>query len=102
MTINLAYFFLLNITLFFIGLTGVIINRKHILIILISLELLLLAVGLNFILGSLIFHDAWGKIITLFILTVAAAESAIGLGLIFLYYHIRGDVYIESFNFLKG
>jgi NADH-quinone oxidoreductase subunit K len=93
---------LTNIILFFIGVFGIISNRRSILIILMCIELILLSVNLNFIIFSVYLDDFYGQIFSLFILTVAAAESAIGLAILILYYRIRGKILINQVATLKG
>jgi NADH-quinone oxidoreductase subunit K len=77
-------------------------NRKNIILMLMSIELMLLAVNLNFIIFSVFLDDIMGQIFALFVLTVAAAESAIGLAILVVYYRIRGTVSIEYINLLKN
>jgi len=88
-----------NFFLFFGGLFGVIFNRRNILIILMSIELMLLGLNLNFILFSVYLDDLYGEIFSFFILTIAAAESAIGLAVIIVYFRIRGNI-DTNFKFL--
>lgn len=88
--------------LFLIGLCGIMLNRKNIIIMLMSIELMLLAVNFNFIIFSVFLDDIVGQIFAIFVLTVAAAESAIGLAILVIYYRIRGTVSIEYINLLKG
>jgi len=83
-------------------LCGIMLNRKNIILMLMSIELMLLAVNFNFIIFSVFLDDIIGQIFALFILTVAAAESAIGLAILVIYYRIRGTVSIEYINLLKG
>lgn len=90
-----------NFLLFFIGLVGMVINRRNILIILMCIEMVLLSLNLNFIVFSVYFDDLYGQLFSLFILTVAAAESAIGLAIIIIYYRLRGSILIEQTNILK-
>jgi len=78
-----------------------VLNRRNILIILMSIELALLGLNLNFILFSIYFDDAYGQLFSLFILTVAAAESAIGLAIIIIYYRLRGSILIDQLSVLK-
>jgi NADH-quinone oxidoreductase subunit K len=85
-----------NILLFFIGLIGVILNRRNILIILMCVELLLLSLNMNFILFSVYLDDLYGQLFSSFILTIAAAESAIGLAIIIIYYRIRGNLSVND------
>ena len=77
-------------------------NRKNIIIMLMSIELMLLAVNFNFIIFSVFLDDVVGQIFAFFILTIAAAESAIGLAILVIYYRVRGTVSIEYINLLKG
>lgn len=91
-----------NVILFFIGVFGIIRNKRNILLILMCIELILLSVNLNFIIFSFYLDDIFGQIFALFILTVAAAESAIGLAILIIYYRIRGDISIDQIATLKG
>jgi NADH-quinone oxidoreductase subunit K len=93
---------LTNILLFFTGIFGILKNKRNILIILMCIELVLLSVNLNFITLSLYLDDIYGQIFSLFILTIAAAESAIGLAILILYYRIRNDISINQIAILKG
>jgi NADH-quinone oxidoreductase subunit K len=90
-----------NILLFFIGLVGVILNRRNILIILMCIELLLLSLNMNFILFSVYLDDLYGQLFSFFILTIAAAESAIGLAIIIIYYRIRGNILVNDKFIIK-
>jgi NADH-quinone oxidoreductase subunit K len=90
-----------NLFLFFIGLFGIIFNRRNILIILMCIELVLLSLNLNFILFSVYLDDLYGQLFSFFILTIAAAESAIGLAIIIIYYRIRGNIDINTQFTLK-
>ena len=91
-----------NVLLFFTGLIGMVINRRNILIILICIEMVLLSLNLNFIVFSVYFDDLYGQLFSLFILTVAAAESAIGLAIIIIYYRLRGGILLNQNNILRG
>ena len=93
---------ILSTILFFIGLFGIVLNRKNILIILMSLELMLLAINLNFVLFSTALDDSMGQIFALFVLTVAAAESAVGLAILVIYYRLRGNIFIEQAHLMRG
>ncbi len=90
-----------NFVLFFISLFGILINSTNALILLICIELLLLSVNLNFIIASAYLDDIYGQIFSLFILTIAAAESAIGLAVLILFNRIRGNILINSYMLLK-
>ncbi len=102
MFIDQNKFIVVATLLFFIGLCGIMLNRKNIIIILMSIELILLSVNFNFVVFSVLLNDAVGQIFALFVLTVAAAESAIGLAIYVVYFRIRGTVSIEYINLLKG
>ena len=91
-----------SIILFLLGIWGIFFNRKNIIIMLMSIELMLLAVNLNFVLFSVYLDDLIGQIFALLILTVAAAESAIGLALLVVYYRVRGTIAVEFINLIKG
>jgi NADH-quinone oxidoreductase subunit K len=95
-------YFLLPTGLFLIGLWGISLTRKNLLIVLMSIELLLLAVNLNFLMFSLLLDDMIGQVFSLFILTVAAAESAIGLAILVVYYRLRGIISIDIITSIKG
>lgn len=95
------YLYLTTI-LFLIGLSGIFLNRKNIIIMLMSIELMLLAINFNLIVFSVFLDDILGQIFALLILTVAAAESAIGLAILVIYYRIRGSIAIELINLMKG
>ena len=90
-----------NFLLFIIGLTGMVINRRNILILIMCIEMMILSLNLNFIVFSIYFDDLYGQIFSLFILTVAAAESAIGLAIIIIYYRLRGSILMSQISVLK-
>jgi NADH-quinone oxidoreductase subunit K len=94
-TISINYILSLTAIVFFIGLFGVILNRKNILTILMSIELLLLSVNLNFATLSIYLDDVIGHIFVIFILTIAAAESAIGLAIITVFYKLKHSIELE-------
>jgi len=87
--------------LFLFGIWGIFLNRKNILIILMSIELMILAVNLNFLFFSVHIDDLLGQLFALLVLTVAAAESAIGLALLVVYYRVRGTISVEFINLVK-
>lgn len=95
LTININYILNLTSIVFFIGLIGIVLNRKNILIIIMSIELLLLAVNLNFAALSVYLDDIIGQIFVLFILTIAATESAIGLAIITVFYRLKNSIELE-------
>lgn len=88
--------------LFFIGLSGIFLNRKNIIILLMSIEIIFLAININFIFFSIFIDCVFGQVFALLILTVAAAESAIGLAILVIYYRIRGTIRIDFINLIKG
>jgi len=90
-----------NFLLFITGTIGMVINRRNILILLMCIEMMLLSLNLNFIVFSIYFDDLYGQIFSLFILTVAAAESAIGLAIIIIYYRLRGSILMSQISVLK-
>ena len=93
---------LTNFIIFIIAALGIVLNRRHVLIILICIEILLLSINVNFLLLSNYFDDIYGHLFAFIILTVAASESAIGLAIIILYYRTRYDVSIIKNVSLKG
>jgi NADH-quinone oxidoreductase subunit K len=95
LTININFVMYLTCIIFFIGLVGIILNRKNILIIIMSIELLLLAVNLNFAAFSIYLDDIVGQIFVLFILTIAAAESATGLAIITVLYRLKNSIELD-------
>ena len=88
--------------LFLLGLSGIFLNRKNIIILLMSIELMLLAINFNFIIFSVFLDDILGQLFALLVLTVAAAESAIGLAILVIYYRVRGTIAIEFIDLMKG
>jgi len=100
--VNLNYVLSITLILFFIGVLGLVLNRKNILITIMSLELMLLAVNLNFVIFSIYLDDVVGQIFVLFILTIAATESAIGLALLTVYYKLKNSIQLDKIKTLKG
>jgi len=100
--IPLSHYLILSAILFGISVIGIFLNRKNIVILLMSIELLLLAVNINFVAFSLFLHDISGQIFVFFILTVAAAEAAIGLAILIVLFRSRRTINIEELNSLKG
>ena len=100
--IGLGHYLTLATIIFSIGLAGVFLNRKNIIVILMSIELILLAVNIKLVSFSIFINDLSGQIFTLFILTVAAAEAAIGLAIIVVYYRNSGTIRVEEIDKLKG
>lgn len=99
---NIDYFLAVTTILFLIGVLGLVLNRKNILIIIMSIELMLLAVNLNFVLFSVYLDDILGQMFVLFILTVAATESAIGLAILVIYYRLKGTIIVEKIKTIKS
>lgn len=95
-------FLVISIALFLIGILGIFLVKKNIIIILMSIELMLLAININFIVFSVYLNDLTGQVFSIFILTVAAAESAIGLAILVVYYRIKGIISINFINSIKG
>ena len=100
--ISLEHYLILAAIIFTIGIVGIFLNRKNLIVILMCIELLLLAVNINLVSFSIFLNDLSGQIFTLFILTVAAAEAAIGLAIIVVYYRNAGSIHVEDINTLKG
>jgi len=100
--IALGHYLILAAIIFTIGVVGIFFNRKNVIIILMSIELMLLAVNINLVSFSIFSQDLTGQIFTMFILTVAAAEAAIGLAIIVVYYRNKGSIRIEDISSLKG
>jgi len=100
--IALGHYLILAAIIFTIGVIGIFLNRKNVIIILMSIELILLAVNINLVSFSIFTQDLTGQIFTMFILTVAAAEAAIGLAIIVVYYRNKGSIRVEDINSLKG
>ena len=100
--ISLGHYLTLGAIIFTIGIIGIFLNRKNIIVVLMSIELILLAVNINLVSFSVFFNDLIGQIFVLFILTVAAAEAAIGLAIIVAYYRNTGTVHVEEIDSLKG
>ena len=100
--IRLTHYLTLAAIIFTIGVVGIFLNRKNIIVILMSIELILLAVNINLVSFSMFLNDISGQIFALFILTVAAAEAAIGLAIIVVYYRNTGTIHVEEIDSLKG
>jgi len=101
-SVDLTEYLSLAVFLFLIGISGIFLNRKNIIILLMSIELMLLAINLTFIVFSVFLDDVVGQVFALFVLTVAAAESAIGLALLVVYYRVRGTIAIGSIRLMRG
>jgi NADH-quinone oxidoreductase subunit K len=102
MAIPLSHFLTVAAILFTLGIFGIFLNRKNVIIILMSIELMLLAINLNLVAFSAYLGDLAGQVFALFVLTVAAAEAAIGLAIVVVYFRNRGTIAVEDINMMKG
>ncbi|MEM5584976.1 MULTISPECIES: NADH-quinone oxidoreductase subunit NuoK [Stappiaceae] len=102
MEIGLSHYLSVAAILFTIGIFGIFLNRKNVIVILMSVELLLLAVNINFVAFSSFLGDMMGQIFTMLVLTVAAAEAAIGLAILVVFHRNRGSIAVEDVNVMKG
>ncbi len=102
LSIPLSHYLTLAAILFTLGVFGIFLNRKNVIVILMSIELLLLAVNINFVAFSAQLADLAGQIFAMFVLTVAAAEAAIGLAIVVVYFRNRGSIEVEDINVMKG
>jgi len=98
----MSKYLFLSSALFVIAMLGLFLARKHLIIILMALEILLLAANINFVIFSIYFQDVSGQIFSLVILTLGAAESAIGLAIVIVYFRLRGSVQVDTIKKLKG
>lgn len=102
MIVSLAHYLIFSAALFVIGTTGIFLNRKNVIILLMSIELILLAVNVNLVSFSYVLSDIKGQVLTIFVLTVAAAEAAIGLAIVVVVFRGRGSIDVDQINDLKG
>lgn len=102
MEIGLAHYLIVAAALFTIGVLGLFVNRKNVIILLMSIELILLAVNINLVAFSAFLHDVAGQVFAMFVLTVAAAEAAVGLAILVTYFRNRGDIAVQDLNLMKG
>jgi NADH-quinone oxidoreductase subunit K len=102
LAIGLSHYLVVAAMLFTLGIFGIFLNRKNVIIILMSIELILLAVNINFVAFSSFLHDMVGQVFAMFVLTVAAAEAAIGLAILVVYFRNRGTIAVEDINLMKG
>jgi NADH-quinone oxidoreductase subunit K len=102
MEIGLSHYLSVAAILFTIGIFGIFLNRKNVIVILMSIELLLLSVNINFVAFSSFLGDMMGQIFTMLVLTVAAAEAAIGLAILVVFHRNRGSIAVEDVNVMKG
>src|SRR5580704_16800265 len=102
LTIGLEHYLIVAAFLFTIGIFGIFLNRRNVIIILMSIELMLLAVNINFVAFSTFLHDLTGQLFAMFVLTVAAAEAAIGLAILVVYFRNRGTIAVADINLMRG
>jgi NADH-quinone oxidoreductase subunit K len=100
--IGLGHYLTVAAILFTLGVLGILINRKNVIVILMSVELILLAVNINLVAFSTFLNDIVGQVFALLVLTVAAAEAAIGLAILVTYFRNRGTIAVEDINLMKG
>ena len=101
-SLSLAHYLVLGAVLFAISIVGIFLNRKNVIVLLMAIELMLLAVNINMVAFSAYNGDLQGQIFSLFILTVAAAEAAIGLAILVVFFRNRGSIAVEDVNMMKG
>src|SRR6184192_1529462 len=102
MPIGFFHYLTVAAILFTLGIFGIFLNRKNVIIILMSVELMLLAVNINLVAFSVFLHDLVGQVFAMFVLIVAAAEAAIGLAILMVYFRNRGSIAVEDINMMKG
>jgi len=95
-------YLILSCILFFIGIMGLFLTRRHIILLLLSIELIFLAINYNFIIFSVFLDDLLGQFYALCVITIAAAESSIGLAILVIFYRLRGGISLDIINYLKG
>ena len=102
MVVGISHYLTVSAILFTLGVFGIFLNRKNVIVILMSVELILLAVNINFVAFSSFHGDLVGQVFTMFVLTVAAAEAAIGLAILVCFFRNRGTIDVEDVNVMKG
>src|SRR5947209_4444488 len=102
MAVGLSHYLSVAAILFTTGVFGIFLNRKNVIIIMMSIELMLLAVNINFVAFSVVLNDLVGQVFAMFVLTVAAAEAAIGLAILVVYFRNRGTIQVEDIDMMKG
>ncbi len=100
--IGIQHYVIVSSVLFVLGVLGIFLNRKNVIVILMAIELILLAVNLNLVAFSSFLHDLTGQIFAMFVLTVAAGEAAVGLAILVIYFRDRGTIAVQDVNELKG
>ena len=102
MTVSLAHYLVVSAILLVLGIFGIFLNRKNVIVILMSIELILLAVNVNLVAFSVFLHNVVGQIFAMFVLTVAAAEAAVGLAILVTFFRNRGDISVDDASMMKG
>ena len=100
--ISLGHYLFLAAIIFTIGIVGIFLNRKNVIVLLMSIELILIAVNINLVALSVYLQDIVGQVFTMFVLTVAAGEAAIGLAILVVFFRNKGSIHVEDINTLKG
>ena len=100
--IGLGHYLAVGAILFVLGVLGIFLNRKNVIVILMAIELILLSVNINLVAFSVFLHDMVGQVFAMFVLTVAAAEAAIGLAILVIYFRGRGTISVDDVNRMKG
>jgi NADH-quinone oxidoreductase subunit K len=102
MSVGLPHYLAVAAILFTIGVFGIFVNRRNVIIIMMAIELILLAVNINLVAFSMFLHEVTGQVFALFVLTVAAAEAAVGLAILVTFFRNRGDIAVDQANMMKG
>ena len=100
--ISMTHYLVVSAILFTLGVLGIFMNRKNLIVILMAIELILLSVNLNFVAFSAFLHDLVGQVFAMFVLTVAAGEAAIGLAILVIYFRNRGTIAVDDINQMRG
>ena len=100
--ISLGHYLFLAAIIFTIGIVGIFLNRKNVIVLLMSIELILISVNINLVAFSVYLQDIVGQVFTMYVLTVAAGEAAIGLAILVLFFRNKGSIHVEDINTLKG
>ena len=100
--IGIEHYVVVSSILFVLGVLGIFLNRKNVIVILMAIELILLAVNINLVSFSVYLHDVVGQVFAMFVLTVAAAEAAVGLAILVTFFRNRGDIAVDDVNMMKG
>ncbi|RZO90826.1 MAG: NADH-quinone oxidoreductase subunit NuoK [alpha proteobacterium HIMB114] len=102
MDISLGHYLFLGAIIFTIGIVGIFLNRKNVIVLLMSIELILISANINLVAFSVYLQDIVGQVFTMFVLTVAAGEAAIGLAILVVFFRNKGSIHVEDINTLKG